>query len=430
VRVLLVGSGGREHALAWKLAQAPSLNELHAAPGSPGIARDGECHPIRAEDPEGILALAHALDADLVVVGPEAPLVDGLADVLRPAGLAVFGPSAAAATIEGSKSFAKDVMTAAGVPTATQLAVARPPCVVKADGLAAGKGVYICRTQAELDSALRAVSALGSAFVVEELLDGPEVSIFALCDGRDAVPLPAAQDYKRAFDDDDGPNTGGMGSYAPVPGIGEGAVEEVLDAVHRPVLAELARRGAPFVGVLFAGLMLTDDGPKVLEFNCRFGDPETQSLLPLLGGDLVELLAAAAAGELAGTPVEVTSGAAVTVVLAAAGYPESGDRGSAIEGIEDAEAAGALVFHAGTALHGSRLVTNGGRILGVTGRGVTIGDARAAAYDAAELIAFDGARRRQDIALAAAEGRSFQLHRGSGPGTSPGATPRLLPPSA
>jgi phosphoribosylamine---glycine ligase len=411
VRVLLVGSGGREHALAWKLSQAPSLTELHVAPGSPGIARHGECHPIRAEDSEGILALAHALDADLVVVGPEAPLVGGIADVLRPAGVAVLGPSAAAAAIEGSKSFAKEVMAAAGVPTAAQLPVARPPCVVKADGLAAGKGVYVCETQDELAAALQAVTALGSAFIVEELLEGPEVSILALCDGHDAVPLPAAQDYKRAFDGDDGPNTGGMGSYAPVPGIAEASVEELVEAVHRPVLAELARRGAPFVGVLFAGLMLTDDGPKVLEFNCRFGDPEAQSLLPLLGGDLVEVLAAAAAGELAGTSMEVTSGAAVTVVLAAASYPESGDRGSPIDGIDRAEAAGALVFHAGTALHGSRVVTNGGRILGVTGLGDTIGDARAAAYGAADLIAFDGARRREDIALAAAEGRSFELRR-------------------
>jgi phosphoribosylamine---glycine ligase len=404
-----VGSGGREHALAWKLAQAPSLTELHAAPGSPGIARHGECHPIRAEDSEGVLALAHALAADLVVVGPEAPLVAGLADVLRPAGIAVLGPSAAAAAIEGSKSFAKEVMAAAGVPTAAQLPVARLPCVVKADGLAAGKGVHVCRTQAQLDAALRAVTALGGAFVVEELLEGPEVSVLALCDGGDAVVLPAAQDYKRAFDGDEGPNTGGMGSYAPVPGIDQSSLGALLDLVHRPVLAELGRRGAPFVGVLFAGLMLTDDGPKVLEFNCRFGDPETQSLLPLLGVDLVELLAAAAAGELGGASVEVVPGAAVTVVLAAASYPESGDRGSAIDGIEEAEAAGALVFHAGTALHGSRVVTNGGRILGVTGVGDTIGDARDAAYRAADLIAFDGARRREDIALAAAEGRSFDL---------------------
>ena len=409
MRVLLVGSGGREHALAWKFAQAPSLTELHAAPGSPGIARFGECHPIRAEDSEAILALAHSLGVDLVVVGPEAPLVGGLADVLRPAGVAVFGPSAAAAAIEGSKSFAKDVMAAAGVPTAAQLAVARPPCVVKADGLAAGKGVHVCESQAELDAALRAVTALGGAFVVEELLEGPEISVLAVCDGRDAVALPPAQDYKRAFDGDRGPNTGGMGSYAPVPGIDDGVLEEVLETVHRPVLEELARRGAPFVGLLFAGLMLTTDGLRVLEFNCRFGDPEAQSVLPLLEADVVETLAAAAAGELTGAELAVHEGAAVTVVLAAGSYPAEGDRGSTIRGVEEAEAAGALVFHAGTALHGTKLVTNGGRILGVTGLGETVAAARAAAYDAADRIDFAGARRREDIALAAAEGQTFAL---------------------
>ena len=409
MRVLLVGSGGREHALAWKFAQAPSLTELHAAPGSPGIARFGECHPIRAEDSEAILALAHSLGVDLVVVGPEAPLVGGLADVLRPAGVAVFGPSAAAAAIEGSKSFAKDVMAAAGVPTAAQLAVARPPCVVKADGLAAGKGVYVCESQAELDAALRAVTALGEAFVVEELLEGPEISVLAVCDGRDAVALAPAQDYKRAFDGDRGPNTGGMGSYAPVPGIDDGVLEEVLETVHRPVLEELARRGAPFVGLLFAGLMLTTDGLRVLEFNCRFGDPEAQSVLPLLEADVVETLAAAAAGELTGAELAVHEGAAVTVVLAAGSYPAEGDRGSTIRGVEEAEAAGALVFHAGTALHGTKLVTNGGRILGVTGLGETVATARAAAYAAADRIDFAGARRREDIALAAAEGRTFAL---------------------
>jgi phosphoribosylamine--glycine ligase len=409
VRVLVVGSGGREHALAWKLAQASSLTDLHAAPGSPGIARFGECHPIRAEDAEGILALAHSLEVDLVVVGPEAPLVGGLADVLRPGGIAVFGPSAAAAAIEGSKSFAKDVMTSAGVPTAPALPVARPPCVVKADGLAAGKGVHVCLTQTELETALQAVTALGSSFVVEELLEGPEISVFAVCDGRQAIALLPAQDYKRAYDGDRGPNTGGMGAYAPVPGVDAGVVEHVLDTVHRPVLAELARRGAPFIGVLYAGLMLTDQGLRVLEFNCRFGDPETQSVLPLFEGDLVEVLAAAAAGELAGTTIQARPGAAVTVVLAAAGYPEAGDRGSTIRGVEEVEAAGALVFHAGTALQGPQLVTNGGRVLGVTGLGDTVAAARAAAYAAVDRVEFEGARRRDDIALEAARGRTYAL---------------------
>ena len=409
MRVLLVGSGGREHALAWKLAQAPSLSDLHAAPGSPGIARFGECHPIRAEDAEGILDLATSLEVDLVVVGPEAPLVGGLADVLRPAGVAVFGPGREAAAIEGSKSFAKDVMASAGVPTAAQLPVARPPCVVKADGLAAGKGVYVCTSQAELDIALRAMAALGGSFVVEELLEGPEISVFAVCDGRDAVGLVPAQDFKRAFDGDEGPNTGGMGAYAPVPGIDESDVEELLETVHRPVLAELARRGAPFAGVLFAGLMLTPNGVRVLEYNCRFGDPETQSVLPLLECDLVDVLAAAAAGELSGVELAARPAAAVTVVVSAGGYPEQGDRGSEVRGVERAEAAGALVFHAGTALQGSRLVTNGGRILGITGLGGSVAAARTVAYEAADLVEFDGARRREDIALEAANGRTFSV---------------------
>jgi len=409
MRVLLVGSGGREHALAWKLAQAPSLTDLHAAPGSPGIARLAECHPIRAEDAEGLLALAHSLDIDLVVVGPEGPLVSGLADVLRPAGIAVFGPSAAAAAIEGSKSFAKDVMSAAGVATAAQLPIARPPCVVKADGLAAGKGVHVCRTQEEVDTALRAVNALGGRVVVEELLEGPEVSLLAVCDGREALALVPAQDFKRAYEGDEGPNTGGMGSYAPVPGLGESEVEELLAIVHRPVLAELQRRGAPFVGLLYAGLMLTRDGPRVLEFNCRFGDPETQSVLPLAEGDLLQALAAAATGELGGTEVGTLAGAAVTVVIVSAGYPAEGDRGSAIMGVGEAEAAGALVFHAGTALHDDRLVTNGGRILGITGLGETIAAARDAAYAAADEIAFAGARFRRDIGSDAAAGRTFTL---------------------
>jgi phosphoribosylamine---glycine ligase len=404
MRVLLVGSGGREHALAWKLAQSPSLTELHAAPGSPGIAKLGTCHPIRAEDAEGLLALSHAVAADLVVVGPEAPLVAGLADVLRPAGIAVFGPNAAAAAIEGSKSFAKEVMAAAGIPTAATLAVARAPCVIKADGLAAGKGVHVCRNEAELEVALRSVTALGGGFVVEELLEGPEASLLALCDGHDAVPLAPARDYKRAYDGDEGPNTGGMGSYAPVAELGGAEVVELVETVHRPALAELARRGAPFTGVLFAGLMLTPDGPRVLEFNCRFGDPETQSVLPLLEGDLLEALAAAATGELGGVELAMAPHAAVTVVLAAREYPESGDRGSVILGVEEAEASGALVFHAGTAVQGGRLVTNGGRILGVTGVGADVAAARSAAYEAAGLIAFEGARRREDVALDSAVG--------------------------
>ena len=410
MRVLVVGSGGREHALAWKLAQSPSLGDLHAAPGNPGIAKLGECHPIRAEDGEGLLALAGSLGVDLVVIGPETPLVLGVADVLRHAGVRVFGPGADAARIEGSKSFAKEVMGAAGVEAAARLAVARPPCVVKADGLAAGKGVFVCRTQSELDAALRAVNALGGSLLVEELLEGPEVSVFAICDGADAIPLAAAQDFKRAFDGDEGPNTGGMGSYAPVPGLGQTELEDVLDSVHRPVLDELQRRATPFVGLLYAGLMLTTEGPRVLEFNCRFGDPETQSVLPLLNGDLAELLAAAAEGELQGVEVDWRTGAAVSVVMASSGYPASSGRGLTIAGCDEAEATGALLFHAGTALRGERLVTNGGRVLAVTGLGATLAEAREAAYTGVGRIEFDGGWTRSDIALFAAEDRVFTLH--------------------
>ena len=280
MKVLILGSGGREHALAWKIAQSERLTELHAAPGNPGIAALGRCHPIRMDDVEGLLGLCRQHEIHLVVVGPEAPLVAGIADELRRAGVAVFGPSKAAARIEGSKAFAKEVLEAAAVPTAAVLDEARAPCVVKADGLAAGKGVFVCRTQDEADAALVRARALGGDVVVEELLEGEEVSLFALSDGQKVVPLAPAQDFKRLEDGDEGPNTGGMGSYSPVPMLGEEDVEELAGLVHRPVIAELARRGTPFTGLLYAGLMLTDAGPRVLEFNCRFGDPETQALLP------------------------------------------------------------------------------------------------------------------------------------------------------
>ncbi|MFN2469022.1 MAG: phosphoribosylamine--glycine ligase [Gaiellaceae bacterium] len=403
MKVLLVGAGGREHALAWKLARSPECDELHAAPGNPGIAAHGDCHPVRAEDSESVLALSRALEIDLVVVGPEAPLVAGLADELRRAGIAVFGPSRSAARIEGSKTFAKDVLRASGVPTAATLAVARPPCVVKADGLTAGKGVFVCRTQAELDAGLRAAAALGGPLVLEELLEGVELSVFALSDGDRGLPLAAAQDYKRVRDGDEGPNTGGMGAFSPAPGVGPAELEELVELVHRPVLAELARRGSPFTGVLYAGLMRTDDGPRVLEFNCRFGDPETQAVLPSLDGDLLGLLAAAAAGDLGGAAPPEAKTAAVTIALTAGGYPERGDTGAPIEGIEAAEAAGAIVFHAGTALRGDRLVTNGGRILNVTATGDDLAAAREAAYAAADLISFPGVHYRRDIARSVTE---------------------------
>jgi phosphoribosylamine---glycine ligase len=402
VKVLIVGSGGREHALAWKLISSADLDELHAAPGNPGISALGTCHPVRAEDGEGLLSLCREARIDLVVVGPEAPLVVGLADTLRHNGVAVFGPTRSAARIEGSKGFAKDVLEAAGVPTARRLSTPEPPCVVKADGLAAGKGVFVCHTQAELDAGLHGAAALGGDVIVEELLEGEEVSLFAITDGSRAVALAPSQDFKRVGDGDTGPNTGGMGSYSPVPGVGDAEVEELLDSVHRPVLAELARRDAPFCGLLYAGLMLTDDGPRVLEFNCRFGDPETQSVLPRLDGDLLPLLWGAATGELE-DEAAVRPGAAVTVVLAGGDYPERGDTGTPIEGVEQAEATGALVFHAGTARHDRRLVTNGGRVLAVTATGDDIGAARATAYEAVDRISFAGMRFRRDIGLAAAE---------------------------
>ena len=398
VKVLIVGSGGREHALAWAFGRSSELEELHAAPGNPGIAALGDCHPVRAEDPEGLLALARGLHIDLVVIGPEAPLVAGVADHLRRGGIAVFGPSAATAKIEGSKTFAKEVMAAAGVPTASALAVARPPCVVKVDGLAAGKGVFVCRTGAEVDDALRAVAGTEGPLVIEELLEGDELSVFALSDGSRAVPLPAARDYSRVGDGDTGPNTGGMGSFSPVLGFGRDEIEALVEHIHRPVIRELALRGTPFVGALYAGLMLTEEGPRVLEFNCRFGDPETQAIVPRLDGDLLMLLAAAAEGDLGRAEAPQANGAAVTVALAASDYPARGDSGTPISGVEDAERSGALVFHAGTARQGNSLVTNGGRILGVTGVGETVAVARAQAYAAIEKISFEGMRYRTDIA--------------------------------
>jgi phosphoribosylamine---glycine ligase len=396
VRVLLVGSGAREHALAWRLAQSPSLTDLHAAPGNPGIAQLGHCHPVRADDRDGLLGLAVTLAVELVVIGPEAPLVAGVADELRHAGVAVFGPSAKAARIEGSKTFAKDVLETAGVPTAATLPVAHPPCVIKADGLAAGKGVFVCRTEEEIDDALIRATALGGPVLVETLLEGREASVFALCDGTRAIPLGAAQDFKRAGDGDLGPNTGGMGAYSPVPWLASPA--ELVEQIHQPVLDELARRGTPFVGCLFAGLMFTEEGPSVLEFNARFGDPETQVLLPRLEDDLLAALAGAAAGS-ATDQLREADQAAVTVVLTGPEYPDRSDyTGAEIDGIAAAEDAGALVFHGGTAMREGRLVTNGGRILSVTALAPELEQARRRAYEAVEKVRFEGVRFRRDIA--------------------------------
>jgi phosphoribosylamine--glycine ligase len=396
VKVLVVGSGAREHALAWRLSQSTGLTELHAAPGNPGIATLGTCHPVRADDGDGLLALALGLEIDLGVIGPEAPLVAGVADLLRRNGIAVFGPSAEAARIEGSKAFAKDVLRAAGVPTAETLSVARAPCVLKADGLAAGKGVFVCHTREQLDAALPAVEALGQGVVIEELLEGYEVSLFALCDGRGVVPLGSAQDFKRAEDGDAGPNTGGMGAYSPVAAFDGGAL---VSEIHEPVLEELARRGVPFIGCLFAGLMITADGPRVLEFNARLGDPETQVLMPRISGDLLGALAAAASGDLSGTDLTLDDRAAVTVVLTSPDYPGRSDYpGLPITGLADAARTGALVFQGGTAARDGRVITRGGRILSVTATADTIPAARDRAYAAVDLVSFEGVRFRRDIA--------------------------------
>jgi len=413
VRVLLLGSGGREHALARALAADPGVTGLHAAPGNPGIAALAELHPADLADVGAVTGLARSLAPGLVVVGPEAPLVAGLGDALRGAGLSCFGPGRRAAMIEGSKSFAKQVMTAAGIPTAaartcdTEAEVTQaldrfgPPYVVKADGLAGGKGVVVT---GDRDAALAHARAAGKV-VVEEFLDGPEVSLFALADGASAVPLLPAQDFKRAQDGDQGPNTGGMGAYAPLPWAPAGLTAELMATVVVPAIAELRRRGTPYRGLLYAGLALTSRGPRVVEFNARFGDPETQVVLDRLATPLAGPLAAAASGSLSGTgPLEWAPGAAVTVVVAAAGYPVSPLTADVIEGIDDAERVpGAYVLHAGTGTdRGGQVVSAGGRVLNVVGTGPDLKTAREVAYQAAERIRIRGGWFRRDIAAEAA----------------------------
>jgi phosphoribosylamine---glycine ligase len=422
MRILLVGSGGREHALAQALAGSPTCSELHCAPGNPGIARVAACHDVAVDDIGGLVALAHQLEAELVVIGPELPLVLGLGDALRRARIPVFGPSSGAALVEGSKAFSKKLMAAAGVPTArywacTDVDAARRAvdelggaCVVKADGLAAGKGVTVCLDR---EAALAAIEAslvggafgeAGSTVVIEELLVGDEVSLLALCHGQTARPLAAAQDFKRVGDGDTGPNTGGMGAYSPVPWFDSAATAEAARLVHEPLLAELARRGIPFSGCLYAGLMLTADGPRVLEYNVRFGDPETQALVARFDGDLAAALAAIAHGVPEDVALGVRGDAAVTLVLAAPGYPEATRTGQPIEGIERAEALeGVTVQHAGTAMQEGRLVVAGGRVLSVTAVGPSLSLARERAMAGAREIAFEGKQVRSDIALRAAQ---------------------------
>lgn len=423
-RVLVVGSGAREHALAWRLSESPSVDAIETAPGNPGTAQLGPCHDVQPLEPKEVVRLAEDRRVDLVVVGPEAPLVAGLADALREAQIPVFGPIAAAARIEGSKAFAKEIMAAAGVPTARARTFSsapeaigaldghEPPYVVKADGLAAGKGVVIAETRADAVAAIedalvrRVFGEAGTRVVIEDFLDGPEVSVFGVCDGRDAILLPPSQDAKRAFDGDQGPNTGGMGAYTPVPGFGRDEASALLDAVFRPVLEELRRRGHDYVGLLYAGLVLTEDGPEVLEFNCRFGDPETQVVLPRIAGDLHDLLDAAVDPRRGMSTADVifTDDAVVTVVLTSGGYPGHYEVGVPIEGLDDVarQFPDVLVFHAGTRELDGRTVTAGGRVLSVTARGADVAEAREMAYAAADLIRWEGQHRRDDIALAAA----------------------------
>jgi phosphoribosylamine---glycine ligase len=419
VKILLVGTGAREHALARALSLDPQVTELHAAPGNPGIAAVATLHPVDQMDGAAVAALAGRLGVDLVVVGPEAPLVAGVADAVRDAGIPVFGPSGAAAQLEGSKAFAKDVMAAAGVPTAEPRFAATPaeaeaaldafgaPYVVKDDGLAAGKGVVVTNDRAEaLEHALACLAHEGSRVVVEEYLDGPEVSLFVLSDGTDVVPLVPAQDYKRVFDHGQGPNTGGMGAYSPIPAP-PALMDEIVETVARPTIAEMARRGTPFVGVLYCGLALTRRGVRVVEFNARFGDPETQVVLARLRTPLGGVLLAAATGRLGELPpLEWSDDAVVNVVLSSAGYPEKARSGDAITGIDAAEQVpGVHVLHAGTGLDAQgRLVTAGGRVLSVVAAGSDLTAARAAAYEGVGRIVFDGAHHRTDIAEAAARG--------------------------
>jgi len=457
-RILIVGGGGREHALAWKLAAEPGVNEVIVAPGNPGVAAEPRvrCLPdVNPLDAAAVVAAARREAVELVLVGPEAPLAAGVADALEDARIPVFGPTRAAARLESSKSFCHEIASAAGVRMAASAAFEDAPAavafaaalsaggggvVVKADGLAAGKGVTVCDTLAEAEAAIEALAATrgpgqpgwaaggregeaGSAWVVvEERLRGREASVIALCDGRQAVALPAARDHKRLLDGDHGPNTGGMAAYSPLPDLPDDDAARLVDTIHRPILAELARRGTPFRGALYAGLMLTEDGPILLECNARFGDPETQAILPRLAAPLGPLLLAAAKGDLevggpsgstAGQPLPTLPGTVVALVLAAAGYPGTPRSGDAITGVGDAMASGALVFHAGTTRDADgTLRTAGGRVLAVVSRGSDLAGAATTAGEVADRITADGLQRRHDV------GRMDAAHDGGDPVTA------------
>jgi phosphoribosylamine--glycine ligase len=413
MNILLLGSGGREHALAWKLAQSPSLTKLYAAPGNPGIAEEAECVALEATDHAAVIAFCRSHAIGLVVVGPEAPLVDGLSDSLRAAGVPVFGPSQAAAQLEGSKGFTKDLCARAGIPTAgyvrtasleearAALAHFAAPYVLKADGLAAGKGVVIAETLAAAEEALAdmfggAFGGAGAQVVIEEFMQGEEASFFALTDGTAIVPFGSAQDHKRVGDGDVGPNTGGMGAYSPAPVLTPELQARVMAEIIEPTVRTMREEGNPYSGVLFAGLMLTAEGPKLIEYNARFGDPECQVLMMRLTSDLVELMLACAQGRLEGVEVDLREETALTVIMAAKGYPGTPDKGGVID-LRDAGGDGVNVFHAGTALKDGTLVANGGRVLAVTATGASVTEAQARAYAAVDKITFPTGFCRRDI---------------------------------
>lgn len=422
MRILVVGSGGREHALCWKIAQSPHCDELFCAPGNGGIGRVAECVQIKAEEIEQLGDFAEENDIDLTVVGPERPLIAGICDHFRSRGLAIYGPNAAAAQLEGSKAFTNDLVQRAGAPGKTfevfdNAEAARKyirrqgaPIVVKADGDAAGKGVVVAET---VDDALDAVDrcmierefgAAGDRVVVEEFLEGQECSIKVFCDGETIIPMVPSQDYKRVYDGDEGPNTGGMGCYSPVPVVTPTVFDQVIDQIVKPTVEQMAEDGKPYTGTLYAGIILTEDGPRLLEYNCRFGDPETQVVLPRLESDLIELLLATTEGRLSDVEAKWTDDVAVCVVCASGGYPGSYETGKQITGLKEANAEdGVVVFHAGTERMGRRYFTAGGRVLGVTAMGPTFGEARDLAYHAVGLIDFDDMYFRTDIAERAVE---------------------------